>query len=225
MNDVNIGPKRFEKKWIFQNNNYLEILTSLYKSNFFFIDHHESRSINSIYFDSNKLDCINNNLDGVNKREKFRVRWYGNSKILNKPKLEIKIKRNLESHKKVFSIKGFDNLDIANDDNLKLLTEHINNKIISGGNLKPVNFINYQRLYLISSNQLIRATVDYNIRSKKIINFQNDFFANFNDVILELKYDINLDKYVRKNLNQMNVRYSKSSKYINYTLFAANSYS
>ena len=92
-------------------------------------------------------------------------------------------------------------------------------------NLKPINLIQYKRLYLISSNNLIRATLDYDIKSKKIINFLNPFFSNFRDVILELKYDTNLDNYVRTNLNQMNTRYSKSSKYINYTLLSSNNFS
>ena len=216
---------RFEKKWVFKNSCYTEILISLYRSNFFFKEQHNSRLINSIYFDTNNFNCINDNLDGVNIRKKFRVRWYGHNSILKNPTLEIKCKKNFVSNKISIPLNKFNNFDIAKNYNIELLTKHINHNIFQNTNLKAMNLITYQRLYLISSNNLIRATLDYNIRSKKFINFQNDFFANYNDVILELKYDIDLDNYLRKNLKEMNTRYSKSSKYINYTLFSSNNYS
>tara|TARA_B110000238_G_C15984213_1_gene377403 strand:- start:40 stop:717 length:678 start_codon:yes stop_codon:yes gene_type:complete len=225
MNKEFINPNRFEKKWLFKNTFYPEVLLSLYRSKFFFRQQHTSRFINSIYFDTNNLDCINDNLDGTNIRKKFRVRWYGNNKSLNNPNLEIKYKKNFESYKKIYLLGKFKNLDFTDINNIKLLSKYINNNILLNQNLKPINLIQYKRLYLISSNNLIRATLDYDIKSKKIINFLNPFFSNFRDVILELKYETNLDNYVRTNLNQMNTRYSKSSKYINYTLFPSNNFS
>ena len=225
MNKEFINPNRFEKKWLFKNTFYPEVLLSLYRSKFFFRQQHTSRFINSIYFDTNNLDCINDNLDGTNIRKKFRVRWYGNNKTLNNPNLEIKYKKNFESYKKIYLLEKFKNLDFTDINNIKLLSKYINNNILLNQNLKPINLIQYKRLYLISSNNLIRATLDYDIKSKKIINFLNPFFSNFRDVILELKYETNLDNYVRTNLNQMNTRYSKSSKYINYTLFPSNNFS
>ena len=225
MNKEFINPNRFEKKWLFKNTFYPEVLLSLYRSKFFFRQQHTPRFINSIYFDTNNLDCINDNLDGTNIRKKFRVRWYGNNKTLNNPNLEIKYKKNFESYKKIYLLEKFKNMDFTDINNIKLLSKYINNNILLNQNLKPINLIQYKRLYLISSNNLIRATLDYDIKSKKIINFLNPFFSNFRDVILELKYETNLDNYVRTNLNQMNTRYSKSSKYINYTLFPSNNFS
>ena len=225
MNKEIISPNRFEKKWLFKNTLYPEVLLSLYRSKFFFKHQHTPRLINSIYFDTNNFDCINDNLNGTNIRKKFRVRWYGDGKNLNNPNLEIKCKKNFESYKKIFFLQKFKNLDLTNRNNIKLLSEYINNSILPNQNLKPISLIQYKRLYLISSNNLIRATLDYNIKSKKIVNFLNPFFFNYRDVILELKYDTNLDNYVRTNLNQMNTRYSKSSKYINYTLLSSNNFS
>jgi SPX domain protein involved in polyphosphate accumulation len=225
MNKEIISPNRFEKKWLFKNTLYPEVLLSLYRSKFFFKQQHTPRLINSIYFDTNNFNCINDNLDGTNIRKKFRVRWYGDNKNLNNPNLEIKYKKNFESYKKIFFLQKFKNLDLTNRNNIKLLSNYINNSVLPNQNLKPISLIQYKRLYLISSNNLIRATLDYNIKSKKIINFINPFFFNYSDVILELKYDINLDNYVRTNLNQMNTRYSKSSKYINYTLLSSNNFS
>ena len=88
-------------------------------------------------------------------------------------------------------------------------------KIVLSKILLPTLLISYRRIYLISSNNLIRATIDYEIKSKRLLQFKNQFFCNFNDVILELKYDPNLDWVTRRTLNNIKVRYSKSSKYVN----------
>ena len=39
--------------------------------------------------------------------------------------------------------------------------------------------------------------------------FKNDFFCNFKNVILELKYEPNLDSSVRKMIDNIKVRYVK----------------
>ena len=85
--------------------------------------------------------------------------------------------------------------------------------------------INYHRIYLISSNKLIRATIDYEVKSKRFLNFKNDFFCNFKDVILELKYEPDLDWSVRNTLDNIKARYAKNSKYINCALNYAESFS
>ena len=69
-----INIKRFERKFIFKLINQFEIQNLLYKSNFFFKPHYPSRKVNSIYFDTKSLKNINENLDGISDRKKFRVR-------------------------------------------------------------------------------------------------------------------------------------------------------
>ena len=85
--------------------------------------------------------------------------------------------------------------------------------------------INYHRIYLISSNKLIRATIDYEVKSKRFLNFKNDFFCNFKDVILELKYEPDLDWSVKNTLDNIKARYAKSSKYVKCALNYAESFS
>ena len=79
----------------------------------------------------------------------------------------------------------------------------------------PVSTTHYDRSYLISSNNCIRSTVDKNLKVSK---FNNNFFIpifkEFNKIILELKYQKKYDDYVRKNINNISSRFSKSSKYI-----------
>ena len=210
---------RIERKWVFRNVDHLLVLNSLLRSQFFFRYHYPSRRINSIYYDDINLSNITQNLDGISNRVKYRVRWYGNnSDILKNPNFEIKRKRNFETQKKIISLKNFNNINYHSEKNLNCLTKFINGNIVLSKILSPTLLISYHRIYLISSNQLIRATIDYEVKSKRLLNFKNDFFCNFKDVILELKYEPNLDWSVRNKLDNIKARYAKSSKYINCAL-------
>ena len=96
------------------------------------------------------------------------------------------------------------------------------NFLIQNKNLYPVSITSYKRIYLISSNAQIRATLDFDIKYKKLINYIEDFFLCVNDIVLEIKYHQNLDTYVRNELSGI-TRVSKNSKYIN-SLFNSNFY-
>ena len=217
--------KRIERKWVFKNVDYLLVLNSLLRSQFFFKNHHPSRTVNSIYYDDINLSNVTQNLDGVSNRVKYRVRWYGKNDHLKNPNFEIKKKKNFETQKKNVPLKDFNNISYDSEKNLNYLTKFINENIIVNKKLLPTLLISYYRTYLVSSNNLIRATVDQEIKSKKILNFKNDFFCNFNDIILELKYEPNLDWLVRKMLDNIKVRYAKNSKYITCALNYAESFS
>ena len=74
---------------------------------------------------------------------------------------------------------------------------------------------NYDREYYISNDNLIRATIDFNIQNTLLskINDKN-INKNYYHLILELKYDLNLDNFVRKKINS-SFRMTKNSKYVN----------
>ena len=217
--------KRVERKWIFRKVDHISVLNSLLRSPLFFKTHYPIRNVNSIYFDDMNLSNISENLAGISKRVKYRVRWYGENNSLKNPHFEIKSKRGFETQKQIISLKKFDNINYNIKNNLNYLTNFVNDKIVLGKILLPTLLINYRRIYLISSNNLIRATIDYEIKSKRLLKFKNQFFCNFNNVILELKYDPNLDWVIRRTLDNIKVRYSKSSKYVNCALNYAESFS
>jgi len=64
---------------------------------------------------------------------------------------------------------------------------------------------------------MIRATVDYNLKSIFLKNnSQLNLVKNFSFVtILELKYLTKMDKHVRVNLKEITLRLSKNSKFVN----------
>ena len=49
--------------------------------------------------------------------------------------------------------------------------------------------------------------------------YNENFYRKFNNIILEMKYDISLDQYFRSMINEVSSRYSKNSKYVNCMLF------
>ena len=212
---------RFERKWVFQNTVKELILLNLLNSKFFFKEQFSERTVNSIYFDTLNLKSATDNLDGISNREKYRVRWYGKkTDIFDKPILENKIKKNFQGYKIFYKLNKFDKKKL-NDKNLLGLTKVVNNHLPLK-NLYPISMTSYKRTYLISADNRIRATIDYNLKYKKLNNYVENFFLNSNNVILEFKYPSSLDVYLRNEISAI-TRISKNSKYIN-SLLTNNSY-
>jgi len=203
---------RLERKWVFNNSDKITLLSNLINSNFFFQEQFEERFVNNIYYDNLVFTAAFDNLAGISSREKIRVRWYGDTiDLFKNPVLERKIKKNFYGYKKYYSLSKFDK-KIINEKNLSYLTENIN-QLIEYKHLNPVSITKYKRIYLISSNNLIRATLDYDIKYKKVLNYIENFFLNVSDIVLEIKYPHYLDSYLRNHLSGIN-RISKNSKYL-----------
>ena len=224
---MNYRIKRLERKWTYINVNNLILYNALLRSNFYFSVHYPKRQINSLYFDDLNYSSINENLDGISEKKKYRIRWYGSKNKLNNPVLEIKIRKNFEVYKRLFNLKKLNNLFIFKHENLNFVKEFLNNQYRFNKIIYPVLTTHYDREYLISNNGLIRATLDYNIQSvflkeNKDLNINRNYYSN---TILEIKYDVNLDKYVRENLKNISSRLSKNSKFVTSALTISSSYS
>ena len=141
------------------------------------------------------------------------------------PKLEIKSKRGFINCKNVSSL---DNLhDIYfNFNGIKKLTDTVNKYFKNKKILIPTTSTHYERYYFISSNNLIRATLDTLISSSSLYKHCNhQFKKNFERKIFELKYACSLDDYVKNNIKNFLSRLSKSSKYIFSSVEKSNNYS
>ena len=204
---------RYEKKWVFNKIDKETLFSNLITSKLFFREQFKERTVNSIYFDTLNFKSAIDNLSGVSDREKFRVRWYGDYlDQFKQPILENKIKKNFQGQKIYFKLDEFNNKKL-DQNNLLNLTKKIND-LIPNKNLYPVSMTNYKRIYLISSNNEIRATLDYDIKYRKLSHYIENFFLKVEEVILELKYSTNIDSYLRNQISGI-TRISKNSKYIN----------
>ena len=210
---------RYERKWIFENGNYHDILNKALKSKFLFRLHYPKRFVNSLYFDDHNHTSVRENLSGISDRTKFRIRWYGKNRfILNNPKLEIKIKKNFLNYKKIYPLKNLDGLTLKNTNHIKLICGVVNN-ILKKQLLIATITTHYERLYLISNNKKIRVTLDYNLKGTNFnCNFQNPIFRTCGDLIIEFKYKKEYDNYVRSNIKKISSRFSKNSKYVYFAL-------
>ncbi len=206
--------KRFERKWIFKSNNFLSLINALIRSNLFFRNQYPARKVNSVYFDTSKYSSIRQNLDGVSEKKKIRIRWYGNKDIITNPVIEIKSKKGFETKKESIKIKELNKIKLFD---LKKIKENLNTKLKLKKTVNPVLTTHYKREYFISLNGKIRATVDYNLQSIFLNNeSQIDIVKNFNNIcVLELKYPVSFDRFVRKYLKDITLRLSKNSKFVN----------
>ena len=214
---------RFEKKWVFENTDINFLKIAIFRSDLILQEAFPNRNVNSIYFDDNKLSSVYENLDGISNKKKYRVRWYGNSNIINDAKLEIKSKKGIFTSKKVMDLGINKNLEY-NNQNLNKIEKKVNEILSKRKYLEPILSTHYKRFYYLSSNQKIRVTLDTNLQSSFLkIRMGKRFKKNYNKKILELKYDKKFDFFVQKKIEKISARMSKNSKYIN-SFFDRSSY-
>ena len=221
MNKKNL---RYEKKWICNNLTYEKIYYNLSKSNFFFQKHHRNRVVNSVYYDDKNFSSILNNIEGEFRRRKYRIRWYGNSNFQKTFYFEKKNKIGFVSFKEKKKIVLSRRIDVTKLDNFDKIKNNFNLNAKILDKIKPVIFIKYERTYLVSSDKLIRATIDRNISYNKFFSLSFSIPRKIDSYIIELKYKTVLDNYFRNKINNFPFRYTKSSKYVMCMLYNKNLY-
>ena len=191
-----MNDQRFERKYIFNCVDINKIITAIYRSDFNFFSSFPDRLINSIYFDDKHLSMISENLDGITDKTKIRIRWYGNmNKIIN-PNLELKKKTEFLVDKNIIKIKTPDNFLFQDKKNILLLKNLINQnnelKIqTKKRNLVPILSTHYTRSYFLSSNKLLRLTLDKNLE-----------YINLAD-----NKDINLKQLTKNIILELNIKF------------------
>ena len=177
--------------------------------------------IRSLYFDNVRDKALREKTDGVNVREKFRIRYYnGDSSFI---KLEKKSKINglclkesarLTKEETQAIIDG--NVGWMKDSNESLIRE-LYIKMITQG-LRPKTIVDYTREPFIFAPGNVRVTLDYNIRTGML---GTDFFnmscttipAGEDAIILEVKWDEFLPDIIRDIVQLKNGRAGAFSKY------------
>ena len=216
MNKNNNLLKRYERKWVFHSIDHNQLFILLNRSNFLFMNQFSDRQVNSIYFDDENHTSIIQNIDGISEKKKYRLRWYGDFRTITNPTFEIKSKKGFEVSKKNFDLPKMFPLNLLDYNDIEKIELLINNNFNFKYKLFPILTTHYLRSYFISSNKLVRSTVDRNLKSLLLYKNRNlNIIKEYEDIILEFKYDLNLDEYVRSNLGNISSRLSKNSKFIN----------
>ena len=217
----NVEQFRYERKFYLEKLTREKIETTLKFHPSIFREIHHERTVNNIYFDSFNLQNYFDNLSGVNRRLKVRIRWYGNLfGFIEKPMLEFKLRHNLNIGKIVYPLKSFTldssfSIDIIR----KTFKESSLNEAL-GLYLMELNFSllnNYRRKYFLSADKKFRITIDTDMQVHKISPYRNSFLCkstNYNDTILELKYNKSQSDFADNITSYFPFRVTKSSKYV-----------
>lgn len=220
MPEQQINKYRFERKFFIQNIERQSVENIILHHPALFNEIYHERYVNNIYFDSLHFTNFIDNIDGNMFRTKYRIRWYGDIfTMVEKPVLELKIKKGLMGDKKSFPLVPF-KLDIGL--NASMLNDVIQNSKINSKlkfNLQgqePVILNRYKRKYYQSYDKKFRITVDDDQSFFKINKYNNTFLQKHHDnnnVIIEIKYDKKYDNEVAQISSQFPFRITKSSKY------------
>ena len=177
--------------------------------------------IRSLYFDNSSDKALREKIDGVNVREKFRIRYYNNDTALIH--LEKKSKINGLCLKESASL-SFEQVQAITNGDYGLIAEsgtpliqELYSKMMSEG-LRPKTIVDYTREPFVFAPGNVRVTLDYNIRT----GITSTDFLNADcvtvptgdtSIILEVKWDEYLPDIIRDAVQIPNCRTGAFSKY------------
>ena len=203
--------QRVEFKYIVNSKNLNRIIDHVSKNNYFFTEQYEDRNINSLYFDSAKLTELNNTLDGLNMKKKFRYRFYDNISEKIEGQWELKEKIGINTTKNIYKepiykkqLFGKIVLFTSKFDtvNFYLRKYSFSNRLIS-----------YDRKYFVSKKygNNFRLTLDSNISSSVNINgiLRTNTEKDYSILELKISKDIYNKNHLENFLPFSRVGYSK----------------
>ena len=177
--------------------------------------------IRSLYFDNLTDKALREKLDGVNQREKFRIRYYnGDTSLIH---LEKKSKVNGLCSKESTGLTAKEAQMIA-DGKLdwmlhsdRMLVQELYSKMLSQG-LRPRTIVDYIREPFVYAPGHVRITLDYNIRTgMHCTDFLNPDCvtvpAGDAPIILEVKWDEFLPSVIQDAVQLNGRRTAAFSKY------------
>ena len=177
--------------------------------------------IRSLYFDNISDKALREKLDGVNRREKFRIRYYnGNTDQIHLEKkskwngLGTKDRTLLTADEAQRIVDGDLSWMIGSD---RPLVQELYIKMNSQG-LRPKTIVDYTREPFVYAPGNVRVTLDYNIRTGLLC---TDFLnpdcitipAGAGETILEVKWDEYLPSVIRDAVQLGSRQLSAFSKY------------
>lgn len=176
--------------------------------------------IKSLYFDNYMDKALREKQDGVNKREKFRIRHYG--KDTSFIRLEKKSKINGLCNKVSCPVTAEECQKIIDGD-IEFMKDSSHNLMkelytkMKYQLLRPKCIVAYTRECFVYPPGNVRVTIDMNIRGsnnvKEFLNPDLSFLQLYNNAILEVKWDEFLPEIIRDCVQVRSRRSNAFSKY------------
>lgn len=210
---------RHEIKYVLTDNDFYLIdhnLNTIIKKDKNCIDN--SYTISSLYFDTFKKTSYNQVKNGLSERWKYRIRFYNYDDSFIKLEKKYKINGMTKKNSVVITREVFDSILNRNIKISKSNKPLLNEFIIKMETelLRPLIFIEYDRIPYVYKLGNVRITLDYNIR------YTNRFNKLFNKArknyylsskILEVKYDTIIPDFIRYKLELNHLEETSFSKF------------
>ena len=177
--------------------------------------------IRSLYFDNASDKALREKVDGVNIREKFRIRYYNNDTSLIHLEKKSKVNGLCRKDSVALSFEQAQAIVMGDygwmiDSGVPLIQE-LYSKMMSQG-LRPKTIVDYFREPFVFTPGNVRVTLDYNIRTgMNCTDFLNPNCltvpAGDAPIILEVKWDEYLPDLIRDAVQLPSCRVGAFSKY------------
>lgn len=205
---------RHESKIPLQYSQYLELKSALIQLGKYPKTSYPDRIIHSIYLDDHELTDYFENISGISRRSKTRIRWYND----DTKKLAIEIKRKVikVSDKKIMAIENpAGTVPRCRSDFMKLVRSNSRTLPVSQFiSLFPVLEVEYGRSYFELAAD-IRMTVDHSIRYKSLFPQQSHkWHRSPVDIVVEFKYPVGKEEIFGELLRNIPYRIFRHSKYV-----------
>ncbi len=186
-----------------------------------YADSHGIYRVSSCYFDTPYDKALRQKIDGVNRREKFRLRYYGDDTSFIRLEKKFKINGLCGKHSVRITKEQAERI-LWGDIEFLLECEHpllieLYSKM-KGQLLSPKTIVTYEREAFLYEAGKVRITIDRNLRTGLgSIDFLNPslhhIFVSENLTVLEVKYDEFLPEIVTMAVQVPSRQASANSKY------------
>jgi len=221
LQNSSIREYRYERKFFVDQLDAKQAISLIKRHPAMFSEIYPPRYINNIYMDSPLMENYYDNVDGVRERRKARIRWYHRLfRYVDDPLLEFKIKSGLMGTKAQFPFPEFPFGDGFSERFLKRLIStstlpaDVKAQLLS---VEPVLLNRYLRWYFATPDRKFRLTVDTGLTFYHLNKFHNRFLykqVDYNDIVIELKYQSEYDPQAVKITAGFPFRMTRSSKYV-----------
>ena len=188
----------------------------------FYAENKGCYDIRSLYFDTLDNLCFTENEDGVDKRDKYRIRIYNadSKKIM----LEKKSKEHQMTSKKSCQISEGICRKLMNNERVQI-TEDMSVVLkellleMQLRAMRPAVIVEYQRFPFVEKNGNVRITFDENIRSSNDIGSFLEKQIITRPILqkgyslLEVKWDAFLPSYIKEHMQMERLHWTNFSKY------------
>lgn len=216
------GMYRYEKKFLI-NNIQMELLKNNLSAALYLDKNIKnddgSYFIRSVYFDDYKDTSYNQVIDGISKREKYRIRYYDYDPsyitLEKKSKVNNLGKKDKDTLTREMTEKIIKGEEVITD---KTVVNELQ-RVMKSRFYRPVIIIDYNRRAFTYPINDVRITIDYNISCS----YETDKFFDKdinsipllekNTAILEVKYNDFLPDVIKRVINIKNMEVTSFSKY------------